>query len=117
MKMTHDVFFIGGTKCEQHGIFYDPPMHKDCAVFALRTCPHLARAKGRYNLAAAMPGDTFIVQGQMPAEKSEWFALMRARGYRGEREAGGMIIVRAKLPWISIERWCDGKPMEATCGS
>jgi hypothetical protein len=54
-------------------------MHKDCAVFALRTCPHLARAKGRYNLAAAMPSDALIVQGQMPAVKSEWFSLMRAR--------------------------------------
>jgi hypothetical protein len=113
IKMSGDVFFIGGTKCEQYDIFYDPPMHKDRAIFALRTCPHLARAKGRHNLVAAMPSDALIVQGHMPAEKSEWFALMRARRYSGGRDASGMIIVRAKLPWISVERWCDGKPMES----
>jgi hypothetical protein len=26
--------------------------------------------------------------------------FLRARSYRGERDASGMIIVRAKLPWI-----------------
>jgi hypothetical protein len=28
-------------------------------------------------------------------------------------DASGMIIVRAKLPWISVERWCDGKPISS----
>jgi hypothetical protein len=35
--------------------------------------------------------------------------FLRAKSYPGERDASGMIIVRAKLPWISVERWRDGK--------
>src|SRR5215203_4621477 len=72
--MGGHIFFIGGPLSTASGYFYDPPMHRDCATFALRTCPHLARAKGRYGPIpdAAELGATITV-GEMKGDKVECF--------------------------------------------
>lgn len=49
------IHFIGGPACVKNGYFFDPAMHKECAEFAMQACPHLSRAKGRYNEAASYP--------------------------------------------------------------
>jgi len=108
--MGRHVHFVGGPKCVEFGHFYDPPMHRSCAELALRTCPHLARSKGKY--ADTNPrgdlGETKLVVGKVDPEKCEWFALMHTTAYSYRHEKNGMMIIRAKLPWLNIERWQDG---------
>jgi hypothetical protein len=108
--MRGDVYFIGGPLCVENGYFYDPAMHKDCATYAIQTCPHLARSKGRY---AATPDldeqGVVLVAGAMDiSKKAEWFAIMRTTGYQSGRSADGMLIIKANMPWVSVERWRDG---------
>jgi hypothetical protein len=112
--MGRHIFFIGGNKCVEHGIFYDPPMHRECAVYALQACPHLARSKGRYaapEKITPLPGMKLAI-GAMNTEHCEWFGLMHDRSYKWHRaRETRMIVITAKLPWIEVERWREGALM------
>lgn len=113
-QMGKHIFFVGGPLCVEHGYFYDGPMHKDCAIYALKSCPHLARAKGKYAEPTArgdMTGFKLIV-GEMKTDKSEWFGLMHATKYSFGRTETGMIMIKAKLPWRGVQRWRDGALMD-----
>lgn len=108
-KMRGDVWFIGGPKCVENGYFYDPAMHQECARHALQTCPHLARSKGKYSPAPDRIEGALMIVGDMDTEKSEWFGLMRSTGYTHGRSDKGMHVIKANLPWVSVERWRDGE--------
>lgn len=43
-KLFRGKFFVGGPKSAfaQNGLYVDPPMHRDCAEYALKVCPYLA---------------------------------------------------------------------------
>jgi hypothetical protein len=43
--MGRHVAFIGGPLCHQYRHFADGPMNRDCALFAIQTCPHLTLPK------------------------------------------------------------------------
>jgi hypothetical protein len=111
--MRADVFFIGGPLCVQYGHFYDPPMHRECALYAIKACPHLARAKGKYSpIPQQIDGASLVIVGEMNTDKAEWFGLMRSTGYSHGRSQDGMRVIKAKLPWVSVERWREGRLME-----
>lgn len=40
-QLGKHIFFVGGPLCVDNGLFHDPPMHRECAEFALRACAHL----------------------------------------------------------------------------
>jgi hypothetical protein len=107
--MRKDVWFIGGPKCVAYGYFYDPPMHRECALYALQTCPHLARAKGKYApVPDRIEGAALVIQGEMDDQKAEWFGLMRSTGYTSSRTDTGMLLIKAHMPWLSVEHWREG---------
>lgn len=109
--MGKHIFFVGGGDCIETGKFYDPPMHRDCAIFALRTCPFLSRSKGR--ASATAPEHIGVVKAHMAkVVKTEKFALMHTSGYEFHVEQGGMIAIKAKLPWFRVEAWRDGQPQD-----
>src|SRR6478672_2277487 len=43
-KLFRGRWFVGGSKSafHEHGAFIDPPMHSECAHYALQVCPYLA---------------------------------------------------------------------------
>lgn len=106
------IFFIGGPASAASGLFYDPPMHRDCAFFAIATCPHLARSKGRY--AKEPAGNGLVSRGIDTDKKAEAFALLHTKAYEtvSEKRTGGLVI-RAQLPWLDISWWKDGRQVEA----
>jgi hypothetical protein len=111
-KMGGHLFFIGGPACVRHGQFYDPAMCRDCALFALKTCPHLARSKGRYSDPAAVPvapGYKFAARDMAP-DKADSFALMETNQYSAEFQRGGYLI-RARLPWAAVVWYRDALPV------
>lgn len=110
--MGKHIYFVGGLSCEANGYFYDPPMHLECAEFALRTCPHLARSKGRYGAipdVADIPGAAKLVVGAMCTEvKADIFALMHGSRFTYGRDKTGMYLIKAELPWLDVQHWRDG---------
>jgi len=111
-SMGRHIYFIGGPLCVSNGYFYDPPMHRECALYALQICPHLARSKGRYiepaTVARSIGPEAKLIIGDMAPDKAEWFGLMHATDYTFGQDAKGMIMIKAKLPWLDVERWRDG---------
>ena len=48
LGLGENVAFIGGPKSIEHGNFLDPPMHPECARYAMKVCPHIAIPTARY---------------------------------------------------------------------
>lgn len=44
-----EVAFIGGPMSIENGNFLDPPMHEECARYAIKVCPHIAINTSRYS--------------------------------------------------------------------
>jgi hypothetical protein len=103
------IFFIGGDLCVVNGIFYDPPMHRDCAEYAMRACPHIRHAKGKLGRVPepVEVGTPVLVVGA--ARAATRFALMHGERYTFQR-AGAMMVIRAVLPWLEVVWYEDGKP-------
>jgi hypothetical protein len=113
--MGKHLHFIGGPPCVENGIFYDPPIHKECAEFAIQMCPHLARSKGRYAPTPTAPeGATLAVPPTVVEEKAEWFALMHTTDYTFGMSRDNMVVIRAKMPWLDVTRWRDGALLRET---
>lgn len=111
--MGRHIFFVGGPLCITNGVFNDPPMHKECAQFALTVCAHLNRSKGRYNAATPLPERVAIAVAQLSSDqKADHFALLHTTGYRVGHGSDGMTYIRANLPWLDVELWRDGAPMQ-----
>jgi hypothetical protein len=96
----------------QNGYFYDPPMHRECAGYALRACPHLARAKGRYGAIPEVDGARLVVGVMESTTKVETFALMHGSAFHWSRDPAGMVLIKAVLPWREVTWWRDGRPVK-----
>lgn len=99
------VYFIGGPhSCERSGIFADPPMHEDCARFAMRVCPWMIL--GRYRRIGNDPeqhheGAMFV--GERPIK----FQLLRATSFRADSE----LLFHASYLNAVVEQWNPAGPM------
>lgn len=111
-QMGRHVHFIGGPLCVANHHFYDPPMHRDCAVYALQACPHLARSKGHYRPVPAIDG-AVLVAGAMELEHAPYFALMHTTSFDYGRTPAGMVVAKAGA-WIDVEYWKDGRSVGTT---
>lgn len=111
-QMGRHIYFVGGPLCVVNRLFYDPPMHRECAIYCLKTCPHLARSKGRYRaLPTQSPEGVTVNVGKMVTDvKAEYFALMHATKFDFGKTADGMLMAKA-APWVDVEYWKDGKPV------
>jgi hypothetical protein len=113
-SLGRHLFFIGGDLCVTNRLFCDPPMHKECAIFALEACPHLASHKGRFSERPYPQGDFTIGETTLASDqKCEWFALMHATSYTYGRTSptNPSLMIRAG-EWLSVEKWRDGAPMQ-----
>ena len=109
-QLGRHIYFVGGPLCVTNHLFYDPPMHRECAIYCLQTCPHLARSKGRYRpLPPHAPEGAVLTVGKMVTDvKAEYFALMHATTFKFGKSPDGMFMAKAG-PWIDVEYWKDGK--------
>jgi hypothetical protein len=107
--MGRHIHFIGGPACVANRLFHDPPMHRDCAVFALSTCPHMATPKGKYG-KAPLPAGAIAVSDLARAVKSDWFALLHTDFYSWERNPEDHMIYVEASAWIDVQRWYNGAP-------
>ena len=47
--LTFEVAFIGGPLSIENRNFLDPPMHQECAAYAMQVCPHIAIDTSHYS--------------------------------------------------------------------
>lgn len=114
-------WFVGGSRCfmHEHGAFLDPPMHRECAEYALRVCPFLAAPKysGRIDdlklKPENQPDDMALVRADyMPPAQPERFGLGCAAAYRVETPRPGEMVLVAER-WEYVEWWRNGVTVNA----
>lgn len=98
--MGYWIIFIGGPACEKSRCFLDPPMHPDCADFALSVCPHLINARARYS---QRPVSDEIVVTTMDVTRPEVFKRFRTRDYEMVHMPGSGDIVLHSAPFVDVQ--------------
>ena len=103
-----DRWFVSGPISHNNRLFLDPAMHKDCAVFALQTCPYLSMPKAHHSNLEKRPlapghGVVLIATDKRP----EMFYLGRTDGW-SRRVVEGQRLIYAR-PWLEVEQWIDGR--------
>ena len=88
--------FILGPMCVVNRITSEPPSHRDCAEYALQTCPFLINPRMRRNPVdddrKQNPGGVFIERNPGVA------ALWMTRGYRRFTPRGGGVLISVGDP-------------------
>lgn len=110
-------WFVGGSRCflHPHGAFLDPPLHLECAEYALQVCPFLAASRymRRIDDAKLKPRDTpegmaiareEFVQPSLP----ERFGLGLTHDF--DITERGLYVVHN---WSYVEWWRGGERIEA----
>jgi hypothetical protein len=122
-RMPSTVWFVGGSRCFLHadGAFLDPPMHLECATYALIVCPFLAASKysRRIDDAKLDPKNTpdnlkLVRTDFMMPRLPERFGLGMTTEYHYERISPrpGEFIFTVRQ-WGYVEWWRAGSPVEA----
>lgn len=120
-RFENGVWFVGGSRCfmHQHGAFLDPPMHNECAEYALRVCPFLAapRYSGRLDDRKLKPENTpdnmvLVRQDHMLPAQPERFGLGCAATYKVLHPTPGETIFTVDR-WEYVEWWRNGVMVNA----
>lgn len=114
-RLDIDMWLVGGSRAFLHddGVFLDPPLHYECAVYALQVCPFLAApnySKGIGARKVDLPYGirTSSVEHSGPTQP-ERFGLGCTRAYRKlPHEAAGAGVVLKIERWGYIEWWRNG---------
>lgn len=108
--MKEDIWFIGGPKCMKFRMFYDPPMHEECARYALVVCPYLAMPKYLGAKTHLVPEQYRVPIVSSDKEKPDRFGLVTTKGYKPVMFQGDTLILADE--WTRpIEWWKDGAPL------
>lgn len=114
-KLGDNIWCIGGPKAAFHerGCYLDPPVHKDCGTFALKTCPYIALPsyKGRIDDATLKFGDAsdrvIVKDESVVPDRPALFVFSKTSAIR-IREDDMNLYVHPKRPWRAVEYWKDG---------
>lgn len=119
-KLRKDIAFVGGTRCflSPMGAFSDPPMHHDCAAYAMAVCPYLAapsygrRIDDKTLTPGATPGGVLIKNDDSVREdRPAAFMLGRAAGFEMMIRPDGAPLFRCKGGWLDLTVWRDGRAL------
>lgn len=113
-RITGGFWFVGGSRCflHEHGAFLDPPLHLECAEYALAVCPFLAarRYTDRLDdrlLGTNLPENMALVKADyMPPNLPERFGLGHADTFSSRRGEGQVVIFPGT--WNYLEFWRSG---------
>jgi hypothetical protein len=102
------LWFIGGPKCVTYGLFYDPPMHLECLLYALQVCPFLAMAKTFASIEAVKARHASNPDIEIREDKNaatnlpERFYVFGTRRYSIKREANNVYLAPYKPHVIEV---------------
>jgi hypothetical protein len=100
----HLMAFIGGPLSCQNRNFLDPPMHVECAEYAMKVCPHITTPTARYKKQVLGGPDQREVFDEVAAERPEKFGLYVTDGCRVIDYQGQPVFIAnppSRLEWTS----------------
>jgi hypothetical protein len=111
-KLENDKWLIGGPASAFHkqGAYVDIPVHKECAIYSLTTCPYMA-----YTQYTAKEGvseklkkefpDVLLYNPTIDSTRLQYFVLVKIIDYVITPNQ----FIRPIRPYLEIEYWKDGK--------
>lgn len=114
-KLERDVWLIGGPGAAFHlnGAYLDPPMHRQCATYAVRVCPYIGtRYTGRIDAALIKhgkwhPAQRIITEDLMLPEQPPFFVLAKTTKAQFRIDDGSPHF-HPRRPWLAVEFWRHG---------
>jgi hypothetical protein len=97
-RLKEVIVFIGGPKGVEGRLFTDPPMHEDCALYAVKACPFLADAAWDGSNVKHRDEVVRLTFEQKPTPRPARMALVYCRGYEAVQERDGSLLFRAWPP-------------------
>jgi hypothetical protein len=119
--------FVGGPRSAFHslGAFFDGPMHRECATYALQVCPYLAlpsygrnQRTSEKHVERAQAKDKklrVVIDPNVMTPKPQLFVLVMASRCDALVQGSGkkvLIHYRPHKPYIGCEFWRDGKMLD-----
>lgn len=119
-------YFVGGPACfySERGAFLDPPMHRECAEYAMRVCPYIANPSygkslgmGTLTDASTPAGIAVVEHDASPGldNKPPLFIMGLARRWTYFEPQPGQILFRPTNPrrdWVFLSAWKDGEALD-----
>lgn len=115
----HDetVTFVGGWQSAWHenGAYIDPPVHRECAEYALQVCPFLAAPSWSRSIADAQarratelsPGMMTVDNTMIPG-RPEFFVGVETTGFAYKSQGYGSHVLVPDKPFVSESVWKFG---------
>jgi len=108
-KMGARLAFVLGPMCTINNIISEPPSHRECAEYAMRACPFLARPRMRRN-AKDMPTKYVEAAGLHADRNPGVMALWMTRSYKMVNAYAGNAGVLFRVgPAEHVEWWREGR--------
>jgi hypothetical protein len=112
-KLEDDKWLIGGRLSAFHerGCYVDIPVHKECGVYSLKTCPYMAytqyTAKGMSEKEKAYLDSigVFTVNPTIDNNRLQYFVFVKIKSYEVR---GFSRHIYPEKPYLEIEFWKDG---------
>jgi hypothetical protein len=114
-------WFVGGplSAFHEHGTYIDPPMHDECAHYALQVCPYLAAPvySGRIDTRTLGPGHEHLLMMMDPTMIADRPALFVAVLCRTNAVTRDMRYLRPNRPYMRVEYWRHGERVDDAEGA
>jgi hypothetical protein len=112
-RLLRGRWFVGGPLSAFHaaGAYNDPPMHHECATFALRVCPYLAlrRYSGQIEGRTLKdPTPRILIDKTVLPDRPVLFVCAMSIGHQ---VISGQRFIPNR-PWREVEYWQDGHRIE-----
>ncbi|MBY3432713.1 hypothetical protein HFN89_00805 [Rhizobium laguerreae] len=115
-KLLRGRWSVGGPGSALHpdGVFLDPPMHYECARYAVQVCPYLAIPSYGKSVSKIQPlsyGTSKAGIAYNPtvfSTRPDLFLLVMYVGHKLSYEGNAVRSLKPKRPFRSIEYWRDG---------
>ena len=113
--LADDKWLISGpaSAFHKHGSFNDLPMHKNCAVYALKVCPYLAfsryNSKMDFEKIQKQFSHMLLMNSTVDNDRVPLFALTKISNYILDLRS---TLLKPIKPYLEIEFWNDGERME-----
>jgi hypothetical protein len=99
--------FVIGPMCSINRVSSEPPAHADCAEYAVKACPFLARPNAKRNTAAALAGDEHV-PGIMVQHNPGANLIWITKAFQPIRDPNGGVLFALGEP-TSVTWWAEGR--------
>lgn len=102
---------------DEHGVYNDPPMHRECLHYALQVCPYLAAPRYAGSIAEKQAKSGVFADTTMIRDRPDVFVCIRTRIKMVPDPAmPGNFFAHPRRPPTDIEYWKHGQQLSEAEG-